>query len=82
MSKNSTASGRKLSFVEVSDAPNAPGIHLVVLHYSDGTRSEQRFTCRRQFEEYLERLDADIRARGQNLVPLAGGVQSSGKRPN
>lgn len=62
-----TSAGTELRFIETGQDP-ASGVFVLVRHYSDGTRREQRFTSETTFKEQLRGLGANLEAGSQRLV--------------
>lgn len=62
-----SGAGAELRFIETAQDP-ALGVFVLVRHYTDGTRREQRFTSETTFWEQVRALGADLAAGGQRLI--------------
>ncbi|MGE3509421.1 MAG: hypothetical protein AB7N65_11115 [Vicinamibacterales bacterium] len=61
------SAGAELRFIETAQDP-ALGVFVLVRHYSDGTRREQRFTSEAIFWQQVRALGADLTADSQRLI--------------
>lgn len=67
----------QLRFIEIAEDP-VSGVFVLVRHYSDGTRREERYASAASFREQLRQLGTDLVAGNQRLILMPADFDPNG----